>query len=224
MRTRQSAKSPRVQKERIVCAPWSRRFDQWEQRDVGSPLHRRRDRASSPPSPSSSQQYLDPPIAFYLVSSYGRSCSSTTTSTTPPTVNLLATIWKRLPLRGATVGNDVRAITQVRVVYLTLNTRGKEGREVRNSKGRENWRRRRTISLLCDSSRYFFLNGMNGVAEMLGTTVRLIIPVFGCGDELFNRELSSVKCAHMTIYVYNYGSLRLVRINFNGNSSFVIRV
>lgn len=166
MRTRQSAKSPRVQKERIVCAPWSRRFDQWEQRDVGSPLHRRRDRASSPPSPSSSQQYLDPPIAFYLVSSYGRSCSSTTTSTTPPTVNLLATIWKRLPLRGATVGNDVRAITQVRVVYLTLNTRGKEGREVRNSKGRENWRRRRTISLLCDSSRYFFLNGMNGVAEM----------------------------------------------------------
>lgn len=49
MRTRQSAKSPRVQKERIVCAPWSRRFDQWEQRDVGSPLHRRRDRASSPP-------------------------------------------------------------------------------------------------------------------------------------------------------------------------------
>lgn len=65
---------------------------------------------------------------------------------------------------------------------------------------------------------------MNGLAEMLGTTVRLIIPVFGCGDELFNRELSSVKCAHMTIYVYNYGSLRLVRINFNGNSSFVIRV
>lgn len=86
MRTRQSAKSPRVQKERIVCAPWSRRFDQWEQREVGSPLHRRRDRASSPLSPSFlSYQYLDPPIAFYLV-------SSAPPPTIPPTVNLLATI------------------------------------------------------------------------------------------------------------------------------------
>ena len=77
MRTRQSAKSPRVQKlrgqregererERESCVPWSRRFDQWEQRDVGSPLHRRRDRAS----------FLVPffrispsPAVFYLVSS-----------------------------------------------------------------------------------------------------------------------------------------------------------
>lgn len=34
----------------------------------------------------------------------------------------------------------------------------------------------------------------------------------GCGDELFNRELSSVKCAYVTIYVYNSGSLWLVLI------------
>lgn len=86
MRTRQSAKSPRVQKERIVCAPWSRRFDQWEQRDVGSPLHRRRDRASSPP-PSI---WIHPYPSIY-VSSYGRSCAPPP-PTTPPTVNLLATI------------------------------------------------------------------------------------------------------------------------------------
>lgn len=34
----------------------------------------------------------------------------------------------------------------------------------------------------------------------------------GYGDELFDWELSSVKCAYMTIYVYNSGSLRLALI------------
>lgn len=59
MRTRQSAKSPRVKKERIVCAPRSRRFDQWR-------TTRRWFAASSTTRSSfssSSSSYPDPPFS-----------------------------------------------------------------------------------------------------------------------------------------------------------------
>lgn len=82
MRTRQSAKSPRVKKERIVCAPRSRRFDQWR-------TTRRWFAASSTTRSSfssSSSSYLDPPSLLFLLARWSivRHHSST--------VNLVATI------------------------------------------------------------------------------------------------------------------------------------